>query len=120
MRREHRYWVSGNLGQDMELLVYGHSGLPLICFPSHNGRLRDWEAFGMVDAVADLIEAGRLLMISVDGVDWQSWTNKAVPVEQRARRHNDYHRYITDEVVPFVRTHSGRDQAWVTGCSMGG
>ena len=64
----------------------------------------------MVDCVADLIEAGRLLMVAVDGIDWQSWTNKAAPVEQRARRHDDYYRYVTDEVVPFVRGEAGRGQ----------
>lgn len=119
MRREERTWFSGNLGHDMELIVYGHGGQPLVCFPSYNGRVRDWEGFGMVDAVADMIEAGRLLMVAVDGIDWQSWTNQGVPIEHRARRHNDYHRYITDEVAPFVNGVSGRQTAWTTGCSMG-
>ena len=72
------------------LIVYGHGGQPLVCLPSYNGRMRDWEAFGMVDCVADLIEAGRLTMIAVDGIDWQSWTNRDAPAEHRARRHNDY------------------------------
>jgi esterase/lipase superfamily enzyme len=120
VRREERTWFSGNLGHDMELIVYGHGGQPLLCFPSYNGRVRDWEGFGMVDAVGDLIEAGRLLMVAVDGIDWQSWTNQQVPIGHRARRHNDYHRYITDEVVPFINGESGRQTAWTTGCSMGG
>ena len=120
MRREERRWFSGNLGHDMDLIVYGHAGVPLLCFPSQNGRVRDWEGFGMVDCVADFIEQGKLLMIAVDGIDWQSWTNKDVPVEHRARRHNDYYRYITDEVVPFAKVESdGSDSVWVTGCSMG-
>jgi esterase/lipase superfamily enzyme len=119
MRREERRWFSGNLGHDMDLIVYGHAGQPLICFPSSNGRTRDWEGFGMVDSVADLIEAGRLMMIAVDGIDQQSWTNKGAPVHLRARRHNDYHHYITEEVVPFVRAESGRQSIWITGCSMG-
>jgi len=119
VNREVRSWFSGNLGHDMELIVYGHGGQPLICFPSSNGRTRDWEGFGMVDCVADLIDAGRLFMVAVDGVDWQSWGNKGAPVQQRAQRHNDYHRYITDEVVPFVRDLAGRETVWGTGCSMG-
>ena len=96
--------------------MYGHGGQPLICFPSSNGRTRDWEGFGMVDCVADLIDAGRLFMVAVDGIDWQSWSNKNAPVEHKARRHNDYYRYVTDEVVPFVaarpaRTACGRPAA---------
>lgn len=119
MNRQERRWFSGNLGHDMDLVTYGHAGLPLICFPSQNGRVRDWEGFGMVDCVADLIDAGKLYMIAVDGVDWQSWTNKQAPVEQRARRHNDYYRYITDEVVRFTRGETRSDSVWLTGCSMG-
>ena len=73
----------------------------------------------MVDCVADLIESGRLMMIAVDGIDWQSWTNKEAPVHERARRHNAYHHYVTDEVVPFARAETGHDLVWATGCSMG-
>ena len=43
MRRETRLWFSGNLGHDMELIVYGHAGQPLLAFPSQNGRAYDWE-----------------------------------------------------------------------------
>jgi esterase/lipase superfamily enzyme len=119
VRRETRLWFSGSLGHDMELILYGHAGMPLVAFPSQNGRASDWEGFGMVEATADLIEAGRLIVIAVDGIDWQSWTNASVPVGDRARRHDDYHRYIVDEVVPFARGESGSGSVWATGCSMG-
>jgi esterase/lipase superfamily enzyme len=119
VEREQHRWFSGNLGHDMDVITYGHAGQPLVCFPSQDGRVTDWESQGMVNCVADLIEAGRLLMIAVDGIDWQSWTNKAAPVDTRARRHNDYHRYITDEVVPFAREAGRRESVWATGCSMG-
>jgi len=119
VRVEHRRWFSGSLGHDMDLIVYGHAGQPLICVPSQDGRAGDWHAFGMVDCVADLIDSGRLMMIAVDGIDWQSWTNRAAPVEHRARRHNDYHRYVTDEVVPLARVETGHQGVWATGCSMG-
>lgn len=119
MRVEQRRWFSANLGHDMELALFGHAGQPLICFPSQDGRTADWAGFGMVNAVADLIDAGRLMMLVVDGVDWQSWTNRSAPVEQRARRHHDYDRYVTEEVVPLARLEAARDDVWVTGCSMG-
>jgi esterase/lipase superfamily enzyme len=103
----------------MDLILYGHGGQPLVCFPSQDGRAGDWHGFGMVDCAADLIDAGRLMMIAVDGIDWQSWTNRGAPVEHRARRHNDYHRYVTDEVVPLARIETGNEGVWATGCSMG-
>ena len=83
MRVEHRRWFSANLGHDMDLAIYGHAGKPLLCFPSYNGRMSDWESFGMVDCVADLIEAGRLTMVVVDGIDWQSWTNRDASPDHR-------------------------------------
>lgn len=119
MRREKRLWFSGNLGHDMELIVYGHAGQPLLAFPSQDGRASDWEGFGMVEATADLIEAGRLVVIAVDGIDWQSWTNKNIPVGDRARRNDDYHRYVADEVVPYIRAESHSNSVWTTGASMG-
>jgi len=103
----------------MELIVYGHAGQPLVAFPSQNGRAGDWEGFGMVHATADLIEAGRLMVIAIDGIDWQSWTNQGVPVADRGRRNEDYHRYIVEEVVPFARGEGKSDSLWATGCSMG-
>ncbi|HUG47029.1 MAG TPA: alpha/beta hydrolase-fold protein [Candidatus Limnocylindria bacterium] len=119
MRRESRLWFSPALDHDMELLLYGQGGQALLAFPSQDGRAADWEGFGMVDAVGELLEAGRLTLVCVDGIDWQSWTNSAAPVEERARRHEAYHRYVTDEVVTFCRQESGRDSIWATGCSMG-
>ena len=119
MRREQRLWFSQSLGHDMELVVYGHAGQPVIAFPSQDGRATDWEGFGMVDACYDLLENGRLMLVTVDGIDWQSWTNVAAPIHERARRNDDYQRYVVDEVVPFARDAAGSASVWVTGCSMG-
>jgi len=103
----------------MELIVYGHAGQVVVAFPSQNGRAGDWEAFGMVEATADLIEAGHLIVIAIDGIDWQSWTNQNIPVGDKARRNDDYHRYVVEEVVPFARAEGRSDNLWATGCSMG-
>jgi esterase/lipase superfamily enzyme len=119
VRRDEIRWFSGNLEHDMDLVVYGHAGKPLLCFPSKDGRTHDWEDRGMVHAVADLIEGGKLMVFALDGIDWQSWTNAAAPAEWRARRHNAYHEYVVQEVMPFVRSESGDQLAWSTGCSMG-
>lgn len=119
MRVENRLWFSHALGHDMEYRIYGHAGQPVLAFPSQSGRWWDFEGFGMVDAIAALIENGRVTLVAVDGIDWQSWTNYGAPVEQRARRHEDYDRYLADELLPAIRTETGRQTAWATGCSMG-
>jgi esterase/lipase superfamily enzyme len=118
MKREEHLWFSGNLGHDMELIVYGHAGQPLIAFPSKDGRVRDWEDRGMVDAGWDLIDQGRLILVALDSVDWQSWTGGGSAAD-KARRHGAYERYVCQEVMPLVRQLSAREQAWTTGASMG-
>ncbi len=119
MQREKHGWHSPALGQEMEFEVYGHAGRPVLAFPSQDGRMGDFAGFGMVDACGEILEAGRMRLVAVDGIDWQSWTNAAVAPAERARRHLDYDRYVMDELVPFVRKATGRGTMWVTGCSMG-
>jgi esterase/lipase superfamily enzyme len=112
-------WTSPALGHEMTLEIHGERGRPLLAFPSQDGRFSDFAGFGMVESCRGLIEAGRVRLVTLDGIDWQSWTNAAVSPAERARRHLDYDRYVMEEVVPFVQRTSGSATAWVTGCSMG-
>ncbi len=120
MQVEERSWFSDSLGQDMALKAYGHAGRPVLAFPSQDGRYWDFESWGMVEACAPFIDAGRVRLIAVDGIDWQSWTNQSIGPADRARRHDAYDRYVTAEVVPFARDLTGWSTAWATGASMGG
>lgn len=120
MHKETHRWFSPALNQEMELLLYGHYGQPVLVFPQQEGRVWDWEGLGgMVEACAPLIEAGRVKFFCVDGVDSQSWTNRALAPEDRARRHDQYETYLIKEVLPFTRANTGLAALWATGCSMG-
>lgn len=101
-------------------MVYGHYGRPVLVFPSEAGRAWDFENNGMVGAVADLIEAGRIKLFCVDSHDRDSWSNQSLPIEDRARTHEAYERWIIEQVVPFIHWHTGGPQDIIThGCSMG-
>jgi len=117
---DERTWFSPALGQDMTLRVYGHAGRPVVAFPSQDGRYWDFEGWGMVDAVGSLLDAGRMRLVAVDGIDAQSWTRQESPPADRGRRHDAYDRYLVDEVSPFLRDLTGWATAWATGASMGG
>jgi esterase/lipase superfamily enzyme len=120
MNVEYHRWWSRSLGQDMELKVYGHAGKPVVVFPCQGGRFFEYEDFGMVEACRSFVEGGAVTLVTVDGVDGQSWTNWGAHPADRARRHNDYDRYIVEEVAPFVRTlRPQASGALATGCSMG-
>ena len=104
----------------MELLIFGHAGLPVIVFPTSGGRFYQFEDRGMVDAIAAKIDAGWLQLLCVDSVDMESWYNLHAPPRWRIARHIQYERYILDDVVPVARERSTGDQLLAIGCSFGG
>jgi esterase/lipase superfamily enzyme len=112
------------LGHDLELYRYssdaGVAGQPLLAFPSMNGRVWDWENYGMVESVRHLIEAARVTLYVTDGIDWQSWTAEDKTMAERVLRHADYDRYLVEELLPRIRGELRRETIWATGCSMGG
>ncbi len=119
MQIKHHHWFSNHLGHDMHFKVYGHFGQPILVFPAQEGRYHDYEAFKMIQACSELIQAGRVKFICIDSVDWQTWTNKGVHPAERARRHGDYEKYVMNEVVPWIQNDTGLATTWATGCSMG-
>ncbi len=119
MHVEYHKWWSPNLNQDMELKVYGHAGKPVVVFPTQGGRFYEYEDFGMIDACAPSIDAGRVQFVTIDSVDNQSWCNTAIHPADRALRHNDYNRYVIAEVAPFIRSRGHFGKFLSTGCSMG-
>lgn len=122
MQTEYHKWYSPSLGHDMELKIYGFYGKPVIVFPAQAGRFYDFENFGMVAAIAPQIEAGQVKLFCVDSIDSQTWANAGAHPAERARRHQDFDGYITQEVVPFIHQHCGgsEQKMIVTGASMGG
>jgi esterase/lipase superfamily enzyme len=76
--------------------VVGHGGRPVLVFPSAERSRYEWEEHGMVDAVRDLIDAGRVTLHCVDSWDSGTWWDDWLPLEERARRHEAYERWILD------------------------
>jgi len=100
--------------------VYGHWGRPLLVFPTEGGHAAEFADNGMVAAVADLIDAGRVKLYCADSFDAGSWSAADLPLEERARRHAVYESWILDAVVPHIRAGTGGAAEIVTaGCSLG-
>ncbi len=78
MNREYHKGYSSELHRDMEPLVFGHAGTPLLVFPTSMGRFFEYEDRGMIGALAPKIDAGELQIFCVDAVDSESWYNKGV------------------------------------------
>ena len=120
MNIEYHRWWSPNLGQEMEIKVYGHGGKPALVFPSITGRFTEFEDCGMVESCRSFLDGGKIQMFTVDSIYFQTWLNEGAPLAERARRHNQYARYIVEEVVPYVHWRRGDGGILATGCSFGG
>lgn len=120
MHRQYHKWFSPRLGRDMEVLVYGHGGLPAIVFPTSQGRFYEFEDRGMVGSIGWKIDNGEVQLFCVDSVDSESWYNRNVPPRWRIARQVQYDDYIIHEVVPLVKQLNWSPKMTTIGCSFGG
>ena len=120
MVREYHKWNSSCLGREMELLVFGHAGVPVVVFPTSGGRFYEFEDRGMIEALAGKINAGHVQVYCVDSVDMESLYNRAVPPRWRIARHVQFEDYVIREVVSLVRLKNGDPYLVSLGCSFGG
>ncbi len=114
------------LGRDMECKVYGHAGRPVLYIPCQDGRFFDFENFHMTDTWAPWIDAGKCMVFSIDTLDKETWSDKWGDPRWRIERHEQWIRYITDEMVPFMRQMVNERNSWTGfpgviafGCSLG-
>lgn len=117
---------SQSLNRDMECKLYGHAGRPVLFIPCQDGRFFDFENFKMTDVWGPWIESGQVMVLSIDTMDLETWSNKEGDPHWRISRHEQWIHYITDEVVPFFRNLVNEKNGWtgypgimVFGCSLG-
>ena len=120
MHRSHQRWYSPTLNRDMELLVFGHHGAPVIVFPTSKGKFYEYEDRGMVGALSEHLERGWVQTRSVSTASTPkagiaTWAHPA----GRVQRHVQYDQYVLNEVVPFIRSQNGNTFFMTTGCSFG-
>ena len=105
---------------DIEMLTFGHAGLPIIIFPTTLGSYYEAKDFLLIDSIRWFIDQGRVKVYCPDGVNKYSWYNKNVHPSVRVQNHIYYDQFIRNELVEGIRqgTHDGR--VAVAGCSFGG
>ena len=119
MRREH--WVLPSLATGpLQVLAYGHDGPPVVFITAERGSAWDFEQRGLLEAVAWLVEQGRIRIYATDTYDHASWRNESLGREDRARAHQRFEDFVLADLVPAIH----RDCGWlapvaVTGPSLG-
>ena len=95
----HREGVDG----DFDVTLYGTAGRPVIAFPEGDSSCASWEEGGMVDALAGLIDAGRVRLFCVDSADGASWYAGYAPTDYRLTSLGGYFDLVENELAQLVR-----------------
>ncbi|TNE86080.1 MAG: esterase [Deltaproteobacteria bacterium] len=112
---------SDHLGRRVHLWTYGWWGRPVVVFPSASGMAHEWQMAGAIDALAPLIQAGRIKLYCPESNASETWTSDNPPAYQVAR-HRAYEQFITEELTSWIRDDcdSPRIRLDAIGVSLGG
>lgn len=125
---QERYFkdYSPALGREMECKLYGHAGRPMLYIPCQDGHYYDFENFHMAGTLAPYIEAGELMVLSVDTMDFETWSNKTGDPYWRGQRHEQWMNYLFNEAAPKLQALAMEYNGWdaapgiiAFGCSLG-
>ena len=120
MKEELQKWHSPSLNREMETLVFGHSGYPIILFPTSMGRYYENKDFKLIESVQNFIEEGKIKIYCPDGIDSLSWYNKNIHPSERVKNHIWYDKFLLEELLPLATSETGRNKVITAGCSFGG
>lgn len=96
-------WHSERLGQEVAVVRWGDIGAPVLVFPTAGGDAEEIERFHLIDAVAPLLDAGRIKLYSCDSIAGRAWITQEGDDRHRARVQNQFHEFVYREVVPAIR-----------------
>ncbi|PWI32615.1 esterase [Vibrio albus] len=119
MQREYHQWWSPNLSRNMEMLIFGHGGAKVLIFPTRGARFFEYENLGLVNALADKVNAGYLQLYCVDSIDAESMYCFWAHPHGRIIRHIQYEEYILQEVLPLMTEMNTHPYTIAHGCSLG-
>ncbi len=102
------------------MLVFGHTGYPVIIFPTSRARYYQAKDFGLINAAAYLIDSGKIKIYCPDSLDNESWYNTDIPIAERVKRQVTYEQVILNDVIEFAVHDTGFQEVALSGCSFGG
>jgi esterase/lipase superfamily enzyme len=121
MERYDDGWRSAALGKQTEIAVYGHYGPGMLLFPFTSEDHFGAEQHELIASVQPHLDAGRIKIYTIGSIDRESWMSEETTPKQRSVRHQQYNKYITDEVFPFIARNmrSAHPVVYTCGISLG-
>lgn len=108
------------LGKRMGITHYGCSGIPFLGFPTQCASCSNYEDFGAIRTLEPYLDSGRMQLFTVETVDSESWCCADGINIWRSARQESYYKFISEEVIPFMREKTGTaEKPVVMGIDMG-
>ncbi len=102
------------------MLVYGHSGLPVVLFPTAQDKFYIYKDNGLINSVSNLIEEGRIKVYCPDGMDNDSWYNYSIHPADRVKTYIGYENVILHDVIEYAMYETDKEKVILGGCGFGG
>ena len=120
MKEEYLKWFSPFLQRDVEMLVFGHAGYPVVIFPTSKGSFHENRDMGLVKSAQWYVEQGLIKIFCPLSNDADSFYNKSIHPHQRIQHHVAYDKMICHELVERIRLNTPVAKVVMAGCSFGG
>jgi esterase/lipase superfamily enzyme len=105
MHHEYRSWHSPRLQREMGVAIYGHWGPPLVTFPTSGGDEWEMQSQGMIEALGEFIDAGRVKVFAANSNAGEAFYNRRAHPLHRSWMQRQFTEYVRQELVPFVYDH---------------
>ena len=102
------------------MLVFGHSGYPVVLFPTAQDKYYIYKDNGLINSVSNLIEEGRIKVYCPDGIDSDSWFNYSIHPSDRVKTYIGYENVILHDVIEYAMYETEREKVILGGCGFGG
>ena len=120
LKEEYFKWQSPITGTETELLTFGHSGIPVIIYPTSMGSYNQNKDFKLIDSVAWFVDSGLVKIYCPSSIDNQSFYNDDIHPAHRIANHLLYDKMILEEVAYRAMHETGKSKVAMAGCSFGG
>ncbi|MFT6191177.1 esterase family protein [Polaribacter sp.] len=120
MKEDYHKWYSPTLNKDIEMLVFGHAGYPVVLFPTTSGRFYECRDFKLIESAKWFLEEGLVQIFCPDSINELSWYDKGIHPADRVKNHVWYDKFIMDEVVNPICHDRGIQKVAIAGVSFGG
>lgn len=120
MKEDYFKWYSPTLNKDIEMLIFGHAGYPLVLFPTTMGRFYECKNMQLIASAKWFLDEGLVQIYCPDSINELSWYDKGIHPADRVKNHIWYDKFIMDEIVNPICSDRGIQKVAIAGVSFGG